>query len=285
MGTKKRYKFNSIYRTGTIVSSKQYTSTNVVTSSSLYHPAYQKARLEIHLRRRERLIYKSSTKISITSTPLTLVLFVPWSSNKSNENGSLILTRTLRFPQQRSMNSITNLGLVSSSTLSASSVFGKECKSIIRTSIRGMLIAHDLLQISSFQDANALCGVHTTFPCSEALQMEKTIKEFQLPYKEIYSTFYFFLFVFRLRSIYVVIFYVLIGERNPYVDALNVINQRFELGICNVAERHWFFKLAHSGQEWCDEVSGIKFNWTSIFVIHNACHSRSYTTSAVEFPE
>ncbi|KAH0702098.1 hypothetical protein KY285_016376 [Solanum tuberosum] len=27
----------------------------------------------------------------------------------------------------------------------------------------------------------------------------------------------------------------------------------FELGICNVAERHWFFKLAHSGQEWCDE--------------------------------
>ncbi|WMV32089.1 hypothetical protein MTR67_025474 [Solanum verrucosum] len=41
--------------------------------------------------------------------------------------------------------------------------------------------------------------------------------------------------------------------KQPYTDALNVISPAFELGICNVAERHWFFKLAHSGQEWCDE--------------------------------
>ncbi|WMV53922.1 hypothetical protein MTR67_047307 [Solanum verrucosum] len=41
--------------------------------------------------------------------------------------------------------------------------------------------------------------------------------------------------------------------KKPYTDALNVISPAFELGICNVAERHWFFKLAHSGQEWCDE--------------------------------
>ncbi|WMV31146.1 hypothetical protein MTR67_024531 [Solanum verrucosum] len=41
--------------------------------------------------------------------------------------------------------------------------------------------------------------------------------------------------------------------KKPYTDALNVISPTFELSICNVAERHWFFKLAHSGQEWCDE--------------------------------
>ncbi|KAH0650894.1 hypothetical protein KY289_031132 [Solanum tuberosum] len=41
--------------------------------------------------------------------------------------------------------------------------------------------------------------------------------------------------------------------KKPYTDVLNVISPAFELGICNVAERHWFFKLAHSGQEWCDE--------------------------------
>ncbi|KAK4724911.1 hypothetical protein R3W88_027690 [Solanum pinnatisectum] len=41
--------------------------------------------------------------------------------------------------------------------------------------------------------------------------------------------------------------------KKPYTDALNVISPAFELGICNVAEKHWFFKLAHSGQEWCDE--------------------------------
>ncbi|KAK4736859.1 hypothetical protein R3W88_000556 [Solanum pinnatisectum] len=41
--------------------------------------------------------------------------------------------------------------------------------------------------------------------------------------------------------------------KKPYTDALNVISPAFELDICNVAERHWFFKLAHSGQEWCDE--------------------------------
>ncbi|KAH0636548.1 hypothetical protein KY289_036463 [Solanum tuberosum] len=45
-----------------------------------------------------------------------------------------------------------------------------------------------------------------------------------------------------------------IKGKKPYTDALNVISPAFELGICNVAERHWFFKLAHSGQEWCDEV-------------------------------
>ncbi|KAG5587471.1 hypothetical protein H5410_047905 [Solanum commersonii] len=44
-----------------------------------------------------------------------------------------------------------------------------------------------------------------------------------------------------------------IQGKKPYTDALNVISPAFELGICNVAERHWFFKLAHSGQEWCDE--------------------------------
>ncbi|KAH0767885.1 hypothetical protein KY285_003756 [Solanum tuberosum] len=44
-----------------------------------------------------------------------------------------------------------------------------------------------------------------------------------------------------------------IKGKKPYTDALNVISPAFELGICNVAERHWFFKLAHSGQEWCDE--------------------------------
>ncbi|KAH0632469.1 hypothetical protein KY284_035255 [Solanum tuberosum] len=41
--------------------------------------------------------------------------------------------------------------------------------------------------------------------------------------------------------------------KKPYTYALNVISPTFELGICNVAETHWFFKLAHSGQEWCDE--------------------------------
>ncbi|WMV23331.1 hypothetical protein MTR67_016716 [Solanum verrucosum] len=41
--------------------------------------------------------------------------------------------------------------------------------------------------------------------------------------------------------------------KKSYTDALNVISPAFELGICNVAERHWFFKLAHSGLEWCDE--------------------------------
>ncbi|KAH0716996.1 hypothetical protein KY290_015826 [Solanum tuberosum] len=41
--------------------------------------------------------------------------------------------------------------------------------------------------------------------------------------------------------------------KKPYTYALTVISPAFELGICNVAERHWFFKLAHSGQEWCDE--------------------------------
>ncbi|KAK6803112.1 hypothetical protein RDI58_000896 [Solanum bulbocastanum] len=41
--------------------------------------------------------------------------------------------------------------------------------------------------------------------------------------------------------------------KKPYTDAPNVISPAFELGICNVVERHWFFKLAHSGQEWCDE--------------------------------
>ncbi|KAK6786839.1 hypothetical protein RDI58_015364 [Solanum bulbocastanum] len=44
--------------------------------------------------------------------------------------------------------------------------------------------------------------------------------------------------------------------KKPYTDALNVFNPTFELGIYNVVERHWFFKLAHSGQEWCDEVFG-----------------------------
>ncbi|KAK4718099.1 hypothetical protein R3W88_016437 [Solanum pinnatisectum] len=42
------------------------------------------------------------------------------------------------------------------------------------------------------------------------------------------------------------------GKR-PYTDALNVISTSFEFSICNVVERHWFFKLAHSRQEWCDE--------------------------------
>ncbi|KAH0634893.1 hypothetical protein KY284_037679 [Solanum tuberosum] len=46
--------------------------------------------------------------------------------------------------------------------------------------------------------------------------------------------------------------------KKPYTDALNVINPAFELGICNVAERQWFFKLAHSGQEWCDENYKVK---------------------------
>ncbi|KAK6793886.1 hypothetical protein RDI58_007339 [Solanum bulbocastanum] len=41
--------------------------------------------------------------------------------------------------------------------------------------------------------------------------------------------------------------------KKSYTDDLNVISPAFELGICNVAERHWFFKLSHSGQEWCDE--------------------------------
>uniref|UniRef100_A0A3Q7HQ99 DUF1985 domain-containing protein n=1 Tax=Solanum lycopersicum TaxID=4081 RepID=A0A3Q7HQ99_SOLLC len=41
--------------------------------------------------------------------------------------------------------------------------------------------------------------------------------------------------------------------KKPYTDALNVINPTFELGICTVDERLWFFKLAHSGQQWCDE--------------------------------
>ncbi|KAH0779057.1 hypothetical protein KY290_005484 [Solanum tuberosum] len=44
-----------------------------------------------------------------------------------------------------------------------------------------------------------------------------------------------------------------IKGKKPYTDALNVISPAFELGICNVAERHLFFKLAHFGQEWCDE--------------------------------
>ncbi|KAH0732950.1 hypothetical protein KY290_003794 [Solanum tuberosum] len=46
--------------------------------------------------------------------------------------------------------------------------------------------------------------------------------------------------------------------KKPYTDALNIISPAFELGICNVAERHWFFKLAHSGQEWCDENYKVK---------------------------
>ncbi|KAH0684407.1 hypothetical protein KY289_022159 [Solanum tuberosum] len=41
--------------------------------------------------------------------------------------------------------------------------------------------------------------------------------------------------------------------KKPYTNALNVISPAFELGNCNVAKRHWFFKLAHSGQEWCDK--------------------------------
>uniref|UniRef100_A0A3Q7IGD1 Ubiquitin-like protease family profile domain-containing protein n=1 Tax=Solanum lycopersicum TaxID=4081 RepID=A0A3Q7IGD1_SOLLC len=41
--------------------------------------------------------------------------------------------------------------------------------------------------------------------------------------------------------------------KKPYTDALNVINPAFELGVCTVDERLWFFKLAHSGQQWCDE--------------------------------
>ncbi|KAH0760600.1 hypothetical protein KY290_016673 [Solanum tuberosum] len=49
-----------------------------------------------------------------------------------------------------------------------------------------------------------------------------------------------------------------IKGKKPYTDALNVISPTFELGICNVAERHWFFKLAHSGQEWCDENYKVK---------------------------
>ncbi|KAH0775093.1 hypothetical protein KY290_012230 [Solanum tuberosum] len=49
-----------------------------------------------------------------------------------------------------------------------------------------------------------------------------------------------------------------IKGKKPYTDALNVISPAFELGICNVAERHWFFKLAHSGQEWCDENYKVK---------------------------
>ncbi|KAH0698865.1 hypothetical protein KY284_013080 [Solanum tuberosum] len=46
--------------------------------------------------------------------------------------------------------------------------------------------------------------------------------------------------------------------KKPYTDALNVISPAFELGICNVAERHWFFKFAHSRQEWCDENYKVK---------------------------
>ncbi|KAH0649599.1 hypothetical protein KY285_034847 [Solanum tuberosum] len=49
--------------------------------------------------------------------------------------------------------------------------------------------------------------------------------------------------------------------KKPYTDALNVISPTFELGICNVAERHWFFKLAHSGQEWCDEHIDVIFDY------------------------
>ncbi|KAH0637629.1 hypothetical protein KY289_037544 [Solanum tuberosum] len=49
-----------------------------------------------------------------------------------------------------------------------------------------------------------------------------------------------------------------IKGKKPYTDALNVISLAFELGICNVAERHWFFKLTHSGQEWCDENYKVK---------------------------
>ncbi|KAK4737669.1 hypothetical protein R3W88_001366 [Solanum pinnatisectum] len=47
--------------------------------------------------------------------------------------------------------------------------------------------------------------------------------------------------------------------KKPYTYALNVISPAFELGICNVAERHCFFKLAHSGQEWCDEHIAVIF--------------------------
>ena len=55
--------------------------------------------------------------------------------------------------------------------------------------------------------------------------------------------------------------------KKPYTDALNVINPAFELGVCTVDERLWFFKLAHSGQQWCDEVCYINFSWTLIFLL------------------
>ncbi|KAK4724546.1 hypothetical protein R3W88_027325 [Solanum pinnatisectum] len=55
------------------------------------------------------------------------------------------------------------------------------------------------------------------------------------------------------RYIYVLIFLCFDRGKKPYTDVLNVISPVFELGICNVAEKHLFFKLAHSGQEWYDE--------------------------------
>ncbi|XP_055802324.1 uncharacterized protein LOC129871433 [Solanum dulcamara] len=41
--------------------------------------------------------------------------------------------------------------------------------------------------------------------------------------------------------------------KKPYPDVINVLKPAFELGVCNVQAKEWFFKLAHSGQAWNDE--------------------------------
>ncbi|KAH0780187.1 hypothetical protein KY290_006614 [Solanum tuberosum] len=71
--------------------------------------------------------------------------------------------------------------------------------------------------------------------------------------------------------------------KKPYTDALNVISPAFELGICNVAERHLFFKLAHSGQEWCDEHIDVIFYYLRKKGKYEASSNVRFTTTDCVF--